>query len=149
MGVFKKNNRWYIDYYLPDGKRKREIVTIPGVDPPKVTRQDAKKALSIRKSQIAQGKFDIAQTRTPILFEKLADRYLQYSKDNKRSWQRDLYSIKSLLVYFNGKTLSQITPWLIEKYKSERKTQVKPSTVNRELRYLKKHAQYGYGLEDD
>jgi hypothetical protein len=23
MGVFKKDNRWYIDYYLPDGKRKK------------------------------------------------------------------------------------------------------------------------------
>lgn len=33
MGVYKKNNRWYIDYYLPTGKRKRETVTIKGVDP--------------------------------------------------------------------------------------------------------------------
>jgi integrase len=33
--------------------------------------------------------------------------------------------------------LSQVTPWLIEKYKSERKTQVKPATVNRELDTLR------------
>lgn len=85
MGVFKKDNRWYLDYYLPDGKRKREIVTIPGADPSKITRKDALKALSIRNGQIAEGKFDIAQTRIPLLFEKLADRYLQYSQDNKRS----------------------------------------------------------------
>jgi hypothetical protein len=26
MGVFVKGNRWYIDYYLPDGRRKREVV---------------------------------------------------------------------------------------------------------------------------
>ncbi|MGE5446224.1 MAG: tyrosine-type recombinase/integrase [Ignavibacteriales bacterium] len=136
MAVYRKDNRWYIDYYLPDGKRKREIVTIPGVDPSRVTRQDAKKALSIRKGQIAEGKFDIAQTRTSALFEKLSDRYLEYSKTNKRAWKRDLYSIKSFLVYFKGKTLSQITPWLIEKYKSERKVQVKPATINRELATL-------------
>ncbi|MDA2919924.1 hypothetical protein MYX76_10595 [Desulfobacterota bacterium AH_259_B03_O07] len=49
MAVYKKNNRWYIDYYLPDGKRKRETVTIPGVDPQHINRQDALKALSIRK----------------------------------------------------------------------------------------------------
>jgi hypothetical protein len=48
MGVFKKANRWYIDYYLPDGKRKREVASIPGVDPFKVTPQEALKALSIR-----------------------------------------------------------------------------------------------------
>jgi hypothetical protein len=46
MGVFKKANRWYIDYYLPDGKRRREVASIPGVDPFKVTRQEALKALS-------------------------------------------------------------------------------------------------------
>jgi integrase len=137
MAVYRKDNRWYIDYYLPDGKRKREIVTIPGVDPSKITRQDAKKALSIRKGQIAEGKFDIAQTRTPILFEKLADRYLQYSKDNKRSWRRDFWCIKHLSDFFENKLLSQVTPWLIEKYKSDRKTQVKPATVNRELDTLR------------
>jgi len=59
MAVYKKDNRWYIDYYLPDGKRKRETVTIPGVDPNHINRQDALKALSIRKAQIAEGKFDI------------------------------------------------------------------------------------------
>jgi len=31
MGVYKKENRWYIDYYQPDGKRKRDVVSISGV----------------------------------------------------------------------------------------------------------------------
>jgi len=26
MGVYKKGINWYIDYYLPNGKRKREKV---------------------------------------------------------------------------------------------------------------------------
>ncbi len=56
MGEFKKDNRLQVDYYLPDGKRKREIVTIPGVDPSKIIRQDTQKALSLRKAQIAEGK---------------------------------------------------------------------------------------------
>ncbi len=137
MGVYRKDNRWYIDYYLPDGKRKREMVTIPGADPSKIKRQDAQKALSIRKAQIAEGKFEIAQTRTPILFERLADRYIEYSKANKRAWQRDRQSIGHLFVHFQAKTLSQVTPWLIEKYKTERKKVVKPSTINRELDTLR------------
>ena len=77
MGVYKKDNRWYIDYYLPNGRRKREVVSIEGVDPSKINREDAKKALSIRKSEFAQGKFDIAQTKKPIPFKKLTDRYLE------------------------------------------------------------------------
>jgi integrase len=137
MAVYKKNNRWYLDYYLPNGKRKREVVTIPGVDPQHITRQDALKCESVRKAQIAQGKFDIADTKKSVQFEKLAEDYLKYAEDNKRAWQRDLYSIKQLLPYFKGKALSQITPWLVEKYKSDRKDQVKPSTVNRELDTLR------------
>jgi hypothetical protein len=108
-----------------------------GMDPTKVTRQDALKALSIRKGQIAEGKFNIAQTKTPILFEKLTDRYLEYSQANKRAWQRDRQSIGHLLVYFKGKALSQVTHWLVEKYKTERRKSVKPSTINRELDTLR------------
>ena len=59
MGIYKKENRWYIDYYLPDGSRKREVVTVSGVDPKHINRHDALKALSIRKAQIAEGKFEI------------------------------------------------------------------------------------------
>ena len=72
MAVYKKNERWYIDYYLPSGKRKREVVTIPGVNPAQINRQDAIKALSIRKAEMAQGKFDIAQTEKKIPFTILA-----------------------------------------------------------------------------
>ena len=137
MGVYKKDNRWYIDYYLPNGKRKRETVSIEGVNPSKINREDAKKALNIRKAEFAQGKFDIAQTKKPIHFRKLAERYLQYAKTNKRAWRRDEQSLKHFVSFFKGKTLQQITPWLIEKYKSERKQKVKPSTVNRELDTLR------------
>jgi len=79
MGVYKKKERWYIDYYLPNNNRKREVVTIPGVDPAQINRQDAIKALSIRKAEMAQGKFDIAQTEKKIPFTKLADSFKEYS----------------------------------------------------------------------
>ena len=71
MAVYKKKERWYIDYYLPSGSRKREVVTIQGVDPAQINREDAKKALSIRKASIAEGRFDIAQTKKPVSFEKI------------------------------------------------------------------------------
>ncbi|MDA2920745.1 site-specific integrase [Desulfobacterota bacterium AH_259_B03_O07] len=144
MAVYKKNNRWYIDYYQPDGKRKREVVTIQGVDPKHVNRQDAHKALSIRKAQIAEGKFEIAHTKKPILFDKFVERYLEYSKANKRSWTRDVVSSKSLLKTFGGKNLGQINSWLVEKYKVERSKEISryrrlitKSSVNREIACLK------------
>lgn len=104
MAVNKKNNRWYIDYYVPNGKRKREAVTIRGVDPSRITREDAKKALSIRKAELAQGKFDITQTATkPIVFEKLANAFIEdYSKVSKKSWIRDVTSTQILMRFFGG-----------------------------------------------
>ena len=66
MAVYKKKERWYMDYYLPDGKRKREAVSIPGVDPAQINREDAKKALSIRKAEMAQGKFKIESTKNRL-----------------------------------------------------------------------------------
>jgi len=136
MGVYKKSHRWYIDYYF-NGKRLREVVTIPKVDPSNINRLDALKALSIRKGEIAEGKFNISQTKPQVLFKKLCNRYLEYCKNNKRAWQRDEQSIKHFLKHFKNKTLQQINPWIIEKYKSERKEEVKPSTVNRELDTLR------------
>jgi len=145
MGVYKKNNRWFIDYYQPNGKRKRETVTIPGVDPNHINRQDALKALSIRKAQMAEGKFDIIQVKKPLLFDKFAERYIEeYSKPNKRSWKRDITSIKTLLKFFSGKNLNQINSWQIEKYKATRqkdisrnKKLITKTTINRELACLK------------
>ena len=144
MGVYKKKERWYIDYYLPNGKRKREVVTISGVDPAQINREDAKKALSIRKAELAQGKFDIVQTEKKIPFNKLAERYIEYSKVNKRSYERDITSIKFLSRTFGDKTIQQINPWHIELYKSNRKKDVTcygrpPSnaTINVELACLK------------
>lgn len=146
MGVYKKHNRWYLDYYLPNGKRKREVVSIPGVDPSRINREDAKKALSIRKAEMAQGKFKLESAIKPTLFEKLVTQYLEFSKTNKKpnSYERDLTSSKHLLRYFNGKTIQQITNWHVEKYKSSRlkepmkngKTPAKAS-INRELSMLK------------
>ena len=146
MGVYKKSKRWYIDYYMPDGKRKKEVVTIPGVDPSKINREDAKKALSIRKAEIAQGRFDITKTEKAIMFENMIKQYLEFSKSNKKpnSYERDITSSKQLIRFFKGKSLHQITSWQVEKYKATRqneKTQYRriPSkaTINRELAMLK------------
>jgi len=153
MGVYKKDNRWYIDYYLPNGRRKREVVTIKGIDPKHITRQDALKAHSIRKALMAEGKFDIVQTLNPILFDKLVNAFIEdYSKVNKKSWKRDRTSCRALLGYFGGKKLTQITPWHVDKYKSKRLKDIsrfnRPLTkasINRELACLKTMLNYAVG----
>ena len=134
MGVYKKNNRYYIDYYAPDGKRKREVVTIPGKDPSTITLRDAEKALSIRKSEIAQGKFSISTTEKPVKFEKLIEAYLEWANENHKAPVADRTACKNLLAHFRGKNIYTLSLWEVEKYKSERKRQGrKPETINKEL----------------
>ena len=112
MAEYKKNNRWYIDYYLPSGNRKREVVSIQGIDPAHINREDAKKALSIRKASIAEGKFDIAQTKKPVSFEKIINMYLEWAKDNHKSYDRDISATKQLLKFFKNIKVNNTVPLL-------------------------------------
>jgi integrase len=128
MGVYKKEKNWFIDYRY-QGKRIREKVG--------PSKRLAEKALAARRGEIAQGKFSLEAVSPTPLFEVFSDAYLEYSRANKRSHERDRYSILRLSKHFAGMRLSQITPWLIEKYKVQRRSEVKPATVNRELACLK------------
>lgn len=134
MGVFIKGNRWYIDYYL-NGTRKRE--SVGPVD--KITRTIAEKALKARIGEIVQGKFRLEQTKKPVLFNALYEKYLLWAIDNHRSYRRDVTIGKVLNKFFINKEISSITPWQVEKFKSKRKGDgVSPSTINRELTVLKR-----------
>jgi hypothetical protein len=117
MGVYVKGNRWFIDYYLPDGRRKREVVG--HVD--KVTRSLAEKALKARAGEIVQGKFNLERAKKTVLLDRLLEDYLKYAKDNHRSYKRDISISKVLLKFFSKMSLANITSWHVEKFKSQRK----------------------------
>ncbi|MGE5444798.1 MAG: tyrosine-type recombinase/integrase, partial [Ignavibacteriales bacterium] len=105
----------------------------------KITRTQAEKALKARAGEIVQGKFNLEQTKKPVLFAKLIERYLEWAKTNHRCYWRDEQVAKVLLRLFGGKLLSKIKSWDIERYKKDRKTQGrKPATINRELTVLKR-----------
>lgn len=129
MGIYKKRENWYIDYYF-QGKRVREKVS--------PSKKEAKDALSTRQTEILQGRYNWAQQKKSQRFEILAEEYLEYSKANKRSWERDEASLSHLKPFFKGKKLIEVSPFLVEKYKQMRlEEDVTPATVNRELSCLK------------
>jgi len=127
MGIIKRNQNYYIDYYY-QGRRIMERV-----GPQKGL---AKEALAVRKAAIAQGRYQIRK-RGNVRFDVFAKVYLDYAKTNKRSWQRDEGLLKNLLPFFGNRLLSDISPFLIESYKKKRVGEVKPATVNREIALLK------------
>ena len=131
MGVFKKGDNWYIDYYVK-GHRKRKKI-----GPSK------KLALQVLKDvqvKIAKGEYLGIYEEKKITFNKYAEQYSEYAKANK-AWstyyRRDRLSINSLTSFFKGKYLFELTPQMIEKYKAKRLQKLSPATVNRELECLK------------
>jgi integrase len=131
MGVFFKNENWHIDYRLPNGSRRREKV-----GPSKGL---AEIVFKKRMVEIAEGRFLDKKSEDKIKFEVFADEYLElHSKVNNKSWKKsDCNNLKILKEHFSGKSLSDITPLLIDKFKAERIKKVKPATVNRSLECLK------------
>ncbi len=127
MGVYKKRGKWFIDYYY-HGHRIRESIG---------NKRVAEKALAVRKSQIAQGKFDLQDLQPSITFSALEPIYMEFAKANKKSWKRDEVSLKNLVPYFGNKRLNEISSFLVEKYKQKRAKEIAPASVNRELALVK------------
>jgi len=130
MGVYQVGKNWYIDFYY-EGKRYKESVGA-------VNKTVAKEKLVIRKREVIQGTYKPKKIETP--FEKFREQYLEYSQSNKRpkSAARDEASLKHLQKTFDSKRLSDISPFLIEKYKTQRKTEgAKPMTINHEMACLR------------
>jgi len=149
MAVRRIGNCWWLDFYDQNGKRVRESVTIEGKLPEEVTETEAKKALHIRKAECATGKFDIAQTKKQVPFDRAVKSFLKNYSETKKSSRSDNISSKALLRYFGEKKLSFINSWRVDKYKSERlKTigrhgkLISKATVNREIAFLKTMLNY-------
>ncbi|MFC1804294.1 tyrosine-type recombinase/integrase [Candidatus Omnitrophota bacterium] len=131
MGIYLRGKTYYIDYYIPNGRRIRERVGFS-----KALAQDV-----LRKRQVAaieNKHFDIKRD-SKVKFDVFADRYLEvYSRQNNRSWKRSvLPNLKRLKAHFASKHLYEITPLEVEKYRREVSGEVQPATVNRILALLK------------
>ena len=81
MGVFQKNNAWWIDYYTDSGQRKREKIGGPLT---RAMEGVAKAALNKRRVEIAEGKFLDKRKVPRVTFAEAADKYLDWSSRNHR-----------------------------------------------------------------
>ena len=125
MAIFKRGDNYWIDFYF-EGRRKRKMVE-PNL-------RMAQLAIQKIKVSIAEGKFLDVKRESKILFDEITQDFLDYSKNNKRSYRRDLQLVDHLFQDFKGKVLKEVTPTAIEAYKGKRLNQsAAPATVNREL----------------
>lgn len=132
---------WRVSFYR-DGKRKYEYFGKGARG-----RELAQKFLADKTQDLYRQDLGLLKE---ISAEDFFAEYLIYSVANKakKSAQRDKLAISHLLPYLENKKLAEIVPQLIEKYKSDRKKKVKPSTVNRELNTIlaafNKAVEWGY-----
>ena len=130
MGLFKRNNDFWIDYYV-NGKRRREKIG--------TSKALAETVLKKRKVEIAENKFLDIRREQRIRFNLFADEYIElYAKTNNIAWKRSILpNLKALKRFFGDRLLTEITPHLIEKFKIERIKEVSPAATNRALTLLK------------
>lgn len=130
MGVTKKGEDYFIDYYVGGHRRRQKVGP---------SRQVAEAALRKIKVAIAENRFLDVRREPEITLREMFDQYLDlHSKPNKRSWKDDEIISRRLVAYFGASTLlSRITREKIELYRAQRKTEVSPARVNREVVALK------------
>ena len=117
------DGKWYIDFTF----NKKRIRQFGGY-----TKGQARNTLIKMKAEKLDEKRGYKKPAQPdIGFAEFAREFIEiYSKQNKKSWTRDEVSLKSLKPFFKGKTIQDIGPELIERYKAKRKTEVSPATVH-------------------
>jgi integrase len=145
MGVYKRNENWWIDYYV-EGRRQRERIG--------PSKKLAGTVLKKRMVEIAEGKF-LDRMKVPTMsFDEMAGKYLEWSQTEKaeRSYRNDVFSLKRFREFFAGKKLGEISSFLIEGYKRARRQEVSPRTVDIDLSCLKhlfrKAVEWGFAVEN-
>ena len=113
------------------------------------------------EDDIINKRYDLIDKYKPINLEELSDRYISFAKENKKSWDRDIVSLKNILNMeidnqrLGDLDIQEITTQHIQKYQVRRKRELDEkfekkgiparernfATVNRELACLK-HIMY-------
>lgn len=146
MAVRKRKGHWHFDFQIK-GVRYREAIPLAR------NKWQAEQAEVQARLRVYEGTYG-KQLGTQ-LFEDFVgnpdaehDRfdegtYLEWAKINKKSWRHDRFRVRALLAAFKGKTLAEVSPLAIEKYKRDRLnsktirgTDRSAASVNRELELL-------------
>lgn len=148
MPVRKRGGVWYYDFQIK-GVRYR------GSIPEARLKSEAEQAEVERRKEVFEGRYGRPRGEKGFA-EFVGDpgakddefaegTYLDWAKTNKKTWRHDKFRAKALVEAFRGKTLREVSPLLIEKFKrgrrkstTKRGTERSPATVNRELELLSK-----------
>jgi integrase len=140
----RRGKAWMYDFTIK-GIRYRESI------PEARTKKEAIEIETRRKEEAYSGKLGTSSAASG--FVEYAEKvFLEWSKENKRSWTDDVYHIKMFRAYFGNKSFDEITPMLVEKFKRDRRNTPtkfgKPralASVNREVELLSRIFNHAIG----
>lgn len=128
--IFKKNKKWYIDYYDPYGKRVRWAVSR--------YKETAELALKKAEIDIAEGKYLDVKRTDPITFRDFAEKFRKkHIRRRNKSIKNQEYLLDQLIRHFDRKMMHELTRTDIDDYLEQRFDQWRASTINKDLTMLK------------
>ena len=128
--IFRRGNRWGINFTDPNGKQVRQMVS-----PYKET---AERVLKKMEMNIIEGRYlDKRKTET-VLFEDFVEEFIvsHVRLQCKRPKNREGL-VRTVAVFFKGKAMHNIDTRMIRQYLSQKLDDFQSSTVNRHLTLLR------------
>jgi len=122
MGVFRRQNVWWIDYYA-SGQRKRERIG--------PNHRLAEEMLAKRKAEVAEGKFFPERKTANTTFEEAALTFWEQHARYKKSAHGTKLLLNKLIAMFGNRKLADITPLMVQEMRTEIKRHATAATANR------------------
>jgi integrase len=131
MGLYRRGQAWWMSFTYNGRQLRRPTET-----------NDKKLAEKIYRkvmTQIAEGKWFDIDEGSQRTFEELVAKYEATEFKELKSWRSVESYLKQLKEFFGNRTLTSITPALIDEFKQKRKGEKdKPATIVRKLNILKR-----------
>jgi integrase len=121
---------WWVSYKCALGHRHREKVGPKG----RAIEEHHRLRLQVRREGYCPR---LKKNERPLLFEDAAKEYLEWSEAHKKSHETDEHWLNRLKVVFASKTLAEITPEGVERFKQSLAEERTKATVNRHLACLR------------
>ena len=131
MRVYQRNGRWWVDFSY-NGKRYRKSAGR--------TKREALLKLGKIVERIKAEETGGIAASAPKTFIEFSQEYQTFIKAEMvpENYLRVSYKVGTIVKYFGNETLDAITTIMIEQYKLQRRSEVKPASVNREIALLKR-----------
>lgn len=144
----KKSGKWYFEAMIRGVRYHRAVSEA-------TCKKDAEIYFNAFKTDLLRGKLELVENIGCKPFKELVDEYIKYSESNHRSYKTNVAKAIKFKKLWGNRQLKDISPMDIEKYKSDRKKEVKvkvkevdgvkipaqyisPTTINRDIEVLRK-----------